>query len=108
MLQNMCFKKHGSTDVPNCHNNYADVLDTSPHPTHAHAQGVIYSPTAAANYKSDDVFDMYVENIPARRVGYPEEVSCYSCSYKHCIRDMSTCACLAVTLLTGALMCSCY
>ncbi len=40
-------------------------------------QGVIYSPTAAANYKSDDVFDMYVDNIPARRVGYPEEVSTY-------------------------------
>ncbi|XP_064397017.1 peroxisomal trans-2-enoyl-CoA reductase-like isoform X2 [Halichondria panicea] len=39
------------------------------------APGVIYSPTAAANYKSDDVFDMYLENIPARRVGYPEEIS---------------------------------
>ncbi len=50
----------------------------NPPPPSAHAQGVIYSPTAAANYKSDDVFDMYLENIPARRVGYPEEVSLLS------------------------------
>lgn len=37
-------------------------------------QGVIYSPTAAANYDTD-MFEAYLDNIPAKRVGYPEEVN---------------------------------
>ena len=38
------------------------------------SQGVIYSATAAANY-SNNVFDTSIPNIPAKRLGYPEEVS---------------------------------
>lgn len=37
-------------------------------------QGIIYSPTAAANYSSE-VFTGVDDVIPAGRVGYPEEVS---------------------------------
>lgn len=36
-------------------------------------QGVIYSSTAAANYPSN-LFDASLPYIPAKRLGYPEEV----------------------------------
>ena len=38
-------------------------------------QGVIYSETAAANYPDPDVFNRSLHIIPARRLGYPEEVA---------------------------------
>jgi hypothetical protein len=38
-------------------------------------QGPIYSPTAAANYNSFEVFEEAKKYIPARRCGTPEEVS---------------------------------
>ena len=38
-------------------------------------QGVIYSETEAANYPDPDVFNQSLHIIPARRLGYPEEVA---------------------------------
>ena len=38
-------------------------------------QGVIYSSTAADNYAANyDLFNLSIPNIPAKRLGYPEEV----------------------------------
>ena len=34
----------------------------------------IYSPSAAKNYGSVNVFEKQVENIPVKRLGTPEEV----------------------------------
>ena len=42
---------------------------------HMAPQGVIYSETAAANYPDPDMFNRNLHIIPARRLGYPEEVS---------------------------------
>ena len=40
-------------------------------------QGVIYSETAVANYADQDAFNRSLHIIPARRLGYPEEVCVY-------------------------------
>jgi peroxisomal trans-2-enoyl-CoA reductase len=42
-------------------------------------QGVIFSETAAANYPDPDMFNRSLHIIPARRLGYPEEVSAAVC-----------------------------
>ena len=42
---------------------------------HMILQGVIYSETAVANYPDPDVFNCSLHIIPARRLGYPEEVA---------------------------------
>lgn len=43
------------------------------------APGVIESPTAAANYKVDNVFEQIKEHLPSKRSGLPEEVASAVC-----------------------------
>lgn len=45
----------------------------------SHTQGIVYSETAAANYPDPDMFNSYLHIIPARRLGYPEEVTSHNC-----------------------------
>lgn len=44
------------------------------------APGYIESPTAAANYKTPNVFNELKEHLPSKRAGRPEEVSSAVCS----------------------------
>ena len=48
-------------------------------------QGVIYSETAAANYADPDTFNRSLHIIPARRLGYPEEVGKHTHTNISCV-----------------------
>lgn len=43
------------------------------------APGVIESPTAAANYKVENVFNEVKDQLPSKRAGIPDEVSSAVC-----------------------------
>nr|XP_039270066.1 peroxisomal trans-2-enoyl-CoA reductase-like [Styela clava] len=43
------------------------------------APGIIYSPTARANYKDPTMFDKAIDNQPSARSGTPEEISAAVC-----------------------------
>lgn len=43
------------------------------------APGIIESPTAAANYKVDNVFNEVKEHLPSKRAGVPDEIASAVC-----------------------------